>query len=569
MGEQRGQRRGKLPGDTRVVVRRRPKLPRKLGTGALFSACYGNVGSSIYYGLGVTAAFALGLTPLALVLAGCIFVTTALCYAEGTAAMPQAGGSSSFARRAFNVPAGFFIGWVQLLNYTATVAISSYTAIAYLGALGRYVPLLLALDQPVLHVVATVVLVLMLIALNVIGIQESSLMNLVLSLVDLSTQLLLVLLGVLLLINVETLIRNVHWGVAPTWGNFLVAVSLGMVTYTGIETISNMSEEAKNPGRTVPRATLLVIIAVVIVSAALPTIGVSVFPVHFDPVTHQYVTALGSPAHRNDPVSAIVGQFQPAWLGQVAQVWVSILAFTILVIGSNAGLIGISRLSYSMASHDLFPKAFARLHPRFQTPYVAIIVFGLVACLLFLTDQIELMAAVYSLAATFAFSSAHLSVIRLRYVEPDLRRPFKIPLNIRFGRSSIPVLSAIGFFAIAAVFLQLVYQDVERSSLVFLVWLAIGVAAWIGYRRYRRLPLWQPLARAAQPHRPSRPPGSGPHPRELRVKVARRPSRGGGADARETPPEGGGEATGPASGPGPPPPRGDRHRLPRRRRGGS
>jgi basic amino acid/polyamine antiporter, APA family len=170
MGEQRGQRRGKLPGDTRVVVRRRPKLPRKLGTGALFSACYGNVGSSIYYGLGVTAAFALGLTPLALVLAGCIFVTTALCYAEGTAAMPQAGGSSSFARRAFNVPAGFFIGWVQLLNYTATVAISSYTAIAYLGALGRYVPLLLALDQPVLHVVATVVLVLMLIALNVIGI---------------------------------------------------------------------------------------------------------------------------------------------------------------------------------------------------------------------------------------------------------------------------------------------------------------------------------------------------------------------------------------------------------------
>ena len=182
-------------------------------------------------------------------------------------------------------------------------------------------PLLLALDQPVLHVVATVVLVLMLIALNVIGIQESSLMNLVLSLVDLSTQLLLVLLGVLLLINVETLIRNVHWGVAPTWGNFLVAVSLGMVTYTGIETISNMSEEAKNRPDGAPgdapgdhrRGHRF--------GGAADHRGFRV-PGALRPGDPSVMTALGSPVHRNDPVSAIVGQFQPAWLGQVAQVWV-------------------------------------------------------------------------------------------------------------------------------------------------------------------------------------------------------------------------------------------------------
>ena len=85
-------RRGSRPGDLRVVVRRPAKLPRTLGPGALFAACYGNVGSSIYYALGVTAAFALGLTPVALILAGFIFVTTALNYAEGTAALPHAGG---------------------------------------------------------------------------------------------------------------------------------------------------------------------------------------------------------------------------------------------------------------------------------------------------------------------------------------------------------------------------------------------------------------------------------------------------------------------------------------------
>src|SRR5437016_10109229 len=149
-------KRGRRPGDFRVVVRGRPKLPRTLGVGALFSACYGNVGSSIYYALGVTAAFALGLTPLALILAGAIFVTTALNYAEGTAAMPHAGGSSSFARRAFNAPIGFIVGWVQLLNYTATLSISAYFATSYLGFLGKYVPLLDPLrTNQTTHVVAT------------------------------------------------------------------------------------------------------------------------------------------------------------------------------------------------------------------------------------------------------------------------------------------------------------------------------------------------------------------------------------------------------------------------------
>src|SRR5438309_9891169 len=141
MGSDAVHRRGRRPGDLGVGVRRPAKLPRTLGAGALFAACYGNVGSSIYYALGVTAAFALGLTPVALILAGFIFVTTALNYAEGTAALPHAGGSSSFARRAFNQPIGFIVGWVQLLNYTATVSISAYFAIGYLGVFERYSPI--------------------------------------------------------------------------------------------------------------------------------------------------------------------------------------------------------------------------------------------------------------------------------------------------------------------------------------------------------------------------------------------------------------------------------------------
>src|SRR6202158_3833833 len=382
MGSEHVARRGRRPGDLRVVVRRPTKLPRSLGAPALFAASYGNVGSSIYYALGVTAAFALGLTPLALILAGLIFVSTALNYAEGSAALPHAGGSSQFARRVLHAPIGFLVGWVQLLNYTATVSISAYFAISYLGVFGKYFWLFgeFRSSEP-WHIGATIVLIGLLLVVNVIGIQESSALNLALAMTDLITQFALVILGLFFLLKIDVVIHTIHLGVAPTWGNFLASISIAMVTYTGIETISNMSEEAKDPGRNVPRATFAVIVAVLFVSAFLPTIGMSVFPVHLDPAGH-YTSELAA-TWKNDPVAGIVTGFaQPLafWAG----IWVGILAFTILVIATNAGLIGISRLSYSLAGADLLPRRFARLHSKYKTPYFSIVIFGIVAAVLVL-----------------------------------------------------------------------------------------------------------------------------------------------------------------------------------------
>ncbi len=500
-------RRGRRPGDLRVVVRRGTKLPRTLGAPALFAASYGNVGSSIYYALGVTAAFALGLTPLALILAGMIFVTTALNYAEGTAAIPHAGGSSSFARRAFNDPIGFLVGWVQLLNYMATVSISSYFAISYLGVFGKYLPLFQQLkNDETWHVGATVVLIAVLIVINVIGIQESSALNLVLALTDLVTQFALVILGIIFLLNISTVIHNIHWGIAPTWGNFLASISIAMVTYTGIETISNLSEEAKNPGRSVPRATYAVIVAVLFVAAFLPTIGLSVFPVHLD--HGMYVTDLAT-QYKADPVAGIVTGFNRVsqTLAFWAGIWVGFLAFTILLIATNAGLIGISRLSYSLAGAEMLPRSFAKLHPKFKTPYVSIVFFGALAAMLVLAGillhgkEIDLMSAVYALAATFAFCSAHLSVMRLRFIEPDLYRPYRMPLNIKFGRDSIPVLSLVGALAIGTVFTQLLFQNISNSTWIYLGWLVLGVLSFILYRKHRKQPLWEPLEVPPPPDR--------------------------------------------------------------------
>src|SRR5450756_3233312 len=173
-----------------------------------------------------------------------------------------------------------------------------------------------------------------------------------------------------------------------------------------------------------------------------------------------FTTLLGTD-WKADPVSGIVtvgfAQHGLATLAFWSGLWVGFLAFTILVIATNAGLIGISRLSYSLAGADLLPHRFARLHPKFKTPYISIIVFGIAAAVLVLPgifvhgEEIDLLGSVYALAATFAFCSAHLSVMRLRFVEPNLYRPYRMPWNIKLGRDSIPVLSLLGALAIGTV----------------------------------------------------------------------------------------------------------------------
>jgi APA family basic amino acid/polyamine antiporter len=332
-----------------------------------------------------------------------------------------------------------------------------------------------------------------------------------------------VILGVVFLLNWQVVVHNVHWGVAPTWGNFLASISLAMVTYTGIETISNLSEEARNPGKSVPRAYFGVIVAVLVVSAILPTIGMSVFPVHYDAQHGLYFTELAT-TWKDDPVAGIVTHF-----GKVSQtlafwagVWVAILAFTILVIATNAGLIGISRLSYSLAQNDLFPKAFSTLHPKFKTPYVSIIVFGIVAAALILPAQIDLLGAVYALAATFAFATAHLAVMRLRFVEPDLYRPYEMPFNVPYGRASIPVLSIVGALAIGTVFTQLIFQNISNSTYIFIVWLILGSAGFAWYRKRRKEPWWEPLEVPPPPDREVARGPIEPHPTAARYRLGRR-----------------------------------------------
>src|ERR1700724_568989 len=289
-------------------------LRKTVGVSGLFATAYGNVGSSIYYALGLVAAHALGLTPLVFLFAGGLFALTAKTYAEGASMFPEAGGSSSFARHAFNDVVSFFAGWALSLDYILTIAISAFFVPHYLSAF----PGLHALNHNPDDIIGGLIVVAVLAALNVRGLGESAKLNFVLAILDLSTQVLLVIVGLVLVFNPSLLIHQVHLGVAPSWTELIFALSLAMLAYTGIETVANMAEESRDPGRQVPKAVNLVVIAVLGVYAGISLIALSALPILHHGVGYSaelkqsfkapgYATSLGG-FFENDPVLGIISR---------------------------------------------------------------------------------------------------------------------------------------------------------------------------------------------------------------------------------------------------------------------
>src|SRR5919204_3034715 len=425
-----------------MAQRRLHGLQRVLGVNALFSTAYGNVGSSIYYALGLVASFALGLTPVVFVITGFIFYLTAATYSEATSMYPEAGGSSSFARHAFNEAWSFFAAWAQMLNYVITIAISAFFVPHYIGGLFWD-----ALRHSPGDIFFGIGVIVVLCAINVVGVKEAAGLNIFLAVTDFMTQLLLVVIGGILVFSPHTLVDNVHLGLAPSWKDFLIAIPIGMIAYTGIETISNMAEEAKDQDRTIPRAINRVVIAVFAIYAALPAVALSALPVT-QQANGDYVTKLGQSEDKGgfagDPVLGIVKHLNLGPLQHAGEVYVGLLAATILFIATNAGIIGVSRLVYSMGLHRQVPDSLRRLHPRFRTPWIGILVFGGLAGVTLIPGQAVFLGNMYAFGAMLSFTIAHLSVIRLRMRRPDQPRPYRGPGRLRLGGRELPLFAVLG-----------------------------------------------------------------------------------------------------------------------------
>src|SRR3954463_5645177 len=456
----------------------RPKgggLERVLGTGALFSTAYGNVGSSIYYALGLVASFALGLTPVVFLISGLIFMATAATYAEATTMYPAAGGSSSFARHAFNEIWSFFAAWGQMLNYIITVSISAFFVPHYLGVFWP------ALRHSPGDIVFGIAVVGLLALLNIVGIREAAGINIVLAVVDFATQLILVMLGCVLVLSPDTLVNNVHLWTTPTLTDFLIAIPVGMVAYTGIETISNMAEEARDYGKTIPRSIGGGVVAVMVIYALLPAVALSAMPVE------NGQTLLGLPetegGYAGDPVLGVVKNIDLGPFQHAAEIYVGVLAATILILATNAGLIGVSRLTYSMGQYRQLPDKLRTLHPKFRTPYIAILLFGAIACVTMLPGQAAFLGQMYAFGAMLSFTIAHLAVIRLRMRQPDATRPYRGPGRINLGRGrTVPLFAVFGAIGTGLAWIVVTVLNVT-TLIVGVGWIAIGITSYVLFRR--------------------------------------------------------------------------------------
>jgi APA family basic amino acid/polyamine antiporter len=464
------------------VARRRRQaheLERVLGANALFATAYGNVGSSIYYALGVTAFFALGLTPVVFVIAGLFFAATAATYAEGTVSFPEAGGSSSFARHAFNEVVSFGAAWAQMLNYIITIAISAFFVPHYLSIFWE------PLRENPWDIVGGATVVVALVALNIVGIQESARINVGLAGIDFATQVLLVLLGFALVFSPHILVTNVHFGTAPSWSHFLLAIPIAMIAYTGIETVSNLSEEARDPVRSIPRSILMVAIAVFAIYFTLPLVALSAMPVHL--VNGHYQTVLGLPPPHGFAADPVLGVVEHLGIGgtflSVLKIYVGLLAATILFIATNAGVIGASRITYAMAGYRQLPSVFRRLHPKFKTPWIALVVFaGFISILVLLPGKTNFLGTMYSFGAMLSFTIAHASVIQLRRLQKGGDIPWRARPNFRWRGIDWPLFAVIGLLGTGLSWLDVVIQY-PSTRYAGLGWLAVGFAVYIVYRR--------------------------------------------------------------------------------------
>jgi basic amino acid/polyamine antiporter, APA family len=462
--------------------RRQQRLERVLGTPALFATAYGNVGSSIYYALGLVAGIALGLTPLVFVISGVIFAATAATYAEGTVRFPEAGGSSSFARHAFDELVSFGAAWAQMLNYVITIAISAFFVPHYLSIF--WAPLR---TNP-WDIVGGAVVIVLLVSLNIVGIREAANLNIFLAVVDFATQLLLVLIGFALIFSPHLVFSaNLHWGVAPTWSSFFLAIPIAMIAYTGIETVSNLAEEARDPPRDIPRSISWVAGAVFAIYFTLPLIALSALPVTL--VGGTYQTKLGLPPDKggfaNDPVLGVVENLGlHGGVLTAAKLYVGILAATILFIATNAGVIGASRITYAMAGHRQLPEIFRRLHPKFKTPWLSLLVFGgLISIVLLLPGKTAFLGEMYAFGAMLSFSIAHASIIALRVKRRDREMRFRARPNLRVGGVDWPLFAIFGGLGTAAAWLVVVVQKADARWVGF-GWLILGFILYAVYRRY-------------------------------------------------------------------------------------
>ncbi len=460
-------------------------LKRVVGVWGSFAMGYADVGADVYIALGLIAFYAASAAPLALAFAAITYICTGLSYAELASTYPVAGGAQFYSYRAFGRLHGFAAGWGLMLDYTIDIALFALAAIGYLGVFSRFLGAGTQVLVSPWYGFTAIILILLLVLLNLLGIRWSSAFNEIFVLLNVVT------LGILLAVGIPYIVSNgaaLNWlqslgslGSQPSWEQFAYATSFAMISYIGIESISQAAEETRNPRQVIPRATKGAIFAITVFATLASILSVTLVP--------WQVLATESQA----PLVGVVSQL-PA-IGALFAVWIAFMGFMMCFVSTNTGVIGVSRVTFSMGRLGLMPKQFTSVSTRFRTPYLTIILFSSVATLLILAysfldalDLLHLIASLYSFGALVAYMYVNLSLVALRFRDPT-PRSWKVPLNVRVPwkgmKIDVPIPGVIGFLSCLAVWFIVVGTH-EESRLLGAVWFAGGIVAFLLSTRLKK-----------------------------------------------------------------------------------
>jgi basic amino acid/polyamine antiporter, APA family len=475
-----------------LASRSRVMIKRSLGSPILFTVVYSSLASAIYFSLGVIANHALGLTPLVFLIAAGLFAITAMTYVEGASLHQERGGSTVFARYAFNELVSFIAGWAILLDYVILIAVTAFSATQYLKVFWSQ------LDHRGESLALALAFIALVVVSNIRGFsgQRARRVGMLLA-GDLALQAFIVVLGLVLFFSPHTLTGPIHLGSAPTWPRLAFALTIAVISFTSLESASGLAGEVR-----ISRGGLKRLVGSMTATVAFLYVGIALVAVTALPVRHGR-TELG---HRylDAPMIGIVKQVHPHWLEQTLTYLVAALAAVTLVAAANSAMLGLSRLAYSLSTNRQIPSGLGRLHPQRSTPYVLIILAGVLAAGLVVPENLDFLVGIYAFGATLAFTIAHLSICRLRYTEPDRDRPYRIPMSIRVRGGELPLPAVFGVLISAAGWVAVLILH-ETARYVGLGWMAFGIVLYVVYRRadetslLRRVTVAPQVLRAEQP----------------------------------------------------------------------
>ncbi len=466
-----------------------PHLRRDVSVWGSFMWGFADVGADIYAALGIVIAATMGAAPLAFAAAGLVYVMIGLAYTELAATYPMAGGGQYFVSRGLGDIAGFVAGAALLLDYTVDIALFAVFSAGYMNFFFPAIRDFKMTIGPFAHINPlwageTAILIVFLTWLNLRGVRESSLLNEVVGAFGLVVEAGLIIIGLIFAWKPGLLADQwVHQ--FPTLKQFMYGSSLAIISYVGLESISQAAQETRRPATVIPRTSIGLIGSVFLFAVFFSITGLGILP------WQAYAKDVG------DSV-ALYGSKLP-FIGSFAGPLAAVLGAVILLISSNTGVMGASRLVYSMSQLKLVTPWFREVHPRFRTPARAILLFSgiglLEAMLAFLTPSaVDVLANMYAFGATLGYMLVFVALVVLRFKDPYSPRAYRVPLNFPWRRKDgvvvdVPILGFIGLLGVVITLVEVVLTH-EIGRIAGPAWVILCLVYYVAYRRRIGLPVW-------------------------------------------------------------------------------